>query len=121
MGSNTYIDHLVITGELPPSPGSTKSVVFNYTWFYPEFYLTQLCTLTSITVEAWGGGGGGFDGGTSGGGKGGGGGAYAKKIINNPTGSYSIFVGAGGGEGANGSASTFATDLVIADYGRGGT
>ena len=75
----------------------------------------------TLTVEAWGGGGGGFDGSGSGGGKGGGGGGYAKGAINNASGDYLVVVGTGGAENTNGTASTFGSTLVVADFGRGGT
>lgn len=103
----------------PLAAGSTFKETYLYTGSTQTFTVPNC--VTSITVEAWGGGGGGFNGSSSGGGKGGGGGAYAKKIVANPSGIYSIEVGAGGAEGQNGTVSTFGTSILVADYGRGGT
>lgn len=74
-------------------------------------------------VACWGGGGAGFDGGTTGGGRGGGGGAFASSsvAVSTSTG-YSLSIGAGGTtSGANGATSTFATTIVVASPGDGGT
>lgn len=97
-------------------PGSTQAVSFTSSGTFE----VPNC-VTSLTVEAWGAGGGGFNGSNSGGGKGGGGGGYAKGTIANASGSYSVVVGIGGAENANGTASVFGSNLIVADYGRGGT
>ncbi len=73
-----------------------------------------------IIVECWGAGGGGAQRSNSGsyGGGGGGGGAYARKIIYNPTGSYTVYVGKGGvSNTTNGENSYFGT-IVVAEGGK---
>jgi hypothetical protein len=115
-GGDLFIDHVrVRVYYTPPPPGATLTETFtsNGTFTVPN-------CVSSITVEAWGGGGGGYDGDDLGGGKGGGGGGYAKGTISNPVGPYAIVVGTGGGEGQNGTASTFGSTLVVADFGRRG-
>ncbi len=88
----------------------------------PGIYsFTVTSGVSNLTIEAWGGGGGGYNGNNSGGGHGGGGGGYAKHIIATPApGTYTVVVGAGGGEGSDGSASSFGANVVFADYGKGG-
>ena len=91
--------------------------------------------VTSITVQCWAGGGGGGGGNETGGGScasGGGGGGFAQTTINNPTGVYTVVVGAGGQgaqataslgpDGSDGANSVFTngTDSVVAVGGQGG-
>ena len=91
--------------------------------------------VTSITVQCWGGGGGGGGGNETGGGScasGGGGGGFAQTTINNPSGSYTVTIGAGGQgaqatvslgpNGSNGGNSVFTngTDSVVGVGGSGG-
>lgn len=93
------------------------------TWVAP-------CGVTSVTVECWGGGGGGGFARTtnSGAGGGGGGGAYARSVITVvPGNTYNLTVGTGGVGGtaagvaaANGTASSFNTNIVVATGGGAG-
>ena len=103
---------------LKPGP-----IISPQVYIFPSTYSFNVTSaMSNLTIEAWGGGGGGFNGDGAGGGKGGGGGAYVKHIISTPTpGIYTVIVGAGGNENANGTASTFGSNIVVADYGRGGT
>jgi len=101
----------------------TFSVTGSQNWTCPA-------GITSVTVECWGAGGG--SGGVSNvlnaASGGGGGGAYAKSVVSvTPGNTYSVFVGAGaaggstsGTSGANGGASSFNTNIVLADGGLGG-
>jgi hypothetical protein len=118
-----YNAGILIALKPVPGPGSSVTTIFSYTGSTQTFVVPNC--VTSITVEAWGGGGAGYNGSNQGGGKGGGGGGYAKGTIANPAGSYQVVVGKGGsassGIGADGAASVFGSNLVVADYGRGGT
>lgn len=91
------------------------------TWTKPE-------GVTQVVVECWAGGGaGGGSTVTNGAGGGGAGGQYARKYImySSPSQNISYTVGSGGiggtGNGASGNDTTWATNLVVAKGGGGGT
>ncbi|MCE3296639.1 MAG: family serine peptidase [Crocinitomicaceae bacterium] len=87
------------------------------TWLAP-------CGVTSVTIECWGAGGSGADatGNTCAGGGGSGGGYVKTTYTVTPGTTYNYFVGTGGSNGANGTASWFDNaSLVNAAGGRGAT
>jgi hypothetical protein len=77
--------------------------------------------VTSITVEVWGAGGAGGNSTANGiRAAGGGGGGYSKKVITEGSGSYTVTVGVGGSNGADGGVSWFgASTTVLANGGKG--
>ncbi len=101
------------------------------TYSTPGTYtFTPPAGVTSVLVQAWGGGGGGGSSNANGtqrraGGGGGGGGFTSSNITVTPGNNYTVVVGAGGtagnaDDGGNGGNSTFNTNSVIANGGRGG-
>jgi hypothetical protein len=113
------------SGSDAPSGGTVSTVGSNtvHTFNVPGTYTFTVPAHTdgTVQVECWGGGGGGFDGTTSGGGKGGGGGGYARSNLTVSAGDYTVVVGSGGAASSNGGASIWQTNIVVGDYGRGGT
>jgi len=100
-----------IEGYSDGSLNQVETFTTSGTWVAPA-------GVTSVTVEAWGGGGGGQNGGAHPG-AGGGGGAYARKEVSvTPGNSYTVTIGAGGGEAQDGGDSWFSsTGTVLADGG----
>ncbi len=89
--------------------------------FYSSGTFTVPDGVTSITVEVWGAGGGGatITSKNTGGG-GGGGGAYASSILNvTPGDTYNFIVGSGGTNGTNGGTTSFNSNSVVAEGGKG--
>jgi hypothetical protein len=104
-----------IFSDLKLQAQSPETFTSNGSWTCPQ-------GVTRVMVECWGAGGGGGSRSSNGTAGGGGGGAYVRSILNViPGNSYTIVVGSGGAANSNGGNTSFHTNLVMAEGGKGGS